>query len=582
MRVVIAALPALLFAAQETVIVTGTYQPVPLEESDRPVRSETVRGEQLLLSNTVTDFLNRDSSVDLRQRGAHNIQTDISIRGSTFGQTLVLLNGLRMNDVQSGHHNADLPLAMESIQSIEVMKGSGSTLYGSDAIGGVVNFITKPPDATEFRLRSGIGNFGVNQQRVSLGYVRNRFSQQLAATRDFSTGFIPNRDYRNLALTSLTDWRGTSIVLGHADKPFGAEQYYGNYNSWERTKTWFASASQRIDDRTAASFGYRRHTDLFVLYRDRPQVFTNRHAAESVQGAFRRWEPLSANARLHWGLEGLHDKVESTNLGNHTRARGSGYAALDLRAVRRFSFSLGIREELYRSADSQLSPTAAAGAWLNRHFKLRASLSRAFRLPTFTDLYYRDPANAGSPDLRPERAWSYEGGLDWNASAGLRGSITVFQRRERDGIDYTRRSLTDIWRATNFQRIHFTGCEVSTRARIAEKHVLDLTYTGLHGFQNQLTGIFSRYTFNYPNHIGVATWQTSFRHDVAIRARVGAVQRYARDPYGVVDIHAARTRGAVRPFVQFSNLTDTVYQEIFGVAMPGRAAIAGVEFALTR
>lgn len=582
MRIAAAAVLACTLAAQEKVVVTGTFQPVPLEESERPVRSELVRGEQVLLSNTVTDFLSRDSSVDLRQRGAHNLQTDISIRGSTFGQTLVLLNGLRMNDVQTGHHNADLPVAMESIESIEVLKGSGSTLYGSDAIGGVVNFITKAPEATEFRLRTGIGNFGTNQQRASIGYVRSRFSQQLAATRDFSTGFIPNRDYRNLALTSLTDWRGTSIVLGHADKPFGAEQYYGNFNSWERTKTWFASAHQKIDDRTSASFGFRRHTDLFVLYRDRPQVFTNRHAAESFQGAFRRWEDLPRGTRLHWGVEGLHDKVESTNLGNHTRARGAGYAALDLRAVRRFSFSLGVREERYRSADSQLSPTAAAGAWIDQHFKLRASVSRAFRLPTFTDLYYRDPANIGSPDLRPERAWSYEGGLDWNASSNLRGSITVFQRRERDGIDYTRRSLTDIWRATNFQSIRFTGFEASTRARIADKHVLDLSYTGLHGFQTQLTGIFSRYTFNYPNHIGVATWQTNLARYIALRARVGAVQRYARDPYGVLDIHAARTRGTIRPFVQLTNLTDTVYQEIFGVAMPGRAAIVGFELALPR
>ncbi len=564
--------------AQERVVVTGTYQPVPLEEADRAVRSEPVRGEQTLLSNSAADFLNRDSSVDLRQRGAHNIQTDVSIRGGTFGQTLFLLNGIRINDVQSGHHNADLPVAMEGIESIEILKGSGSTLYGSDAIGGVVNVITRTPEATEFRLRGAAGNFGVNQQRASLGYVRGALSQQLAATRDFSTGFIRNRDYRNLALHSETSWRGTSVLLALADKPFGAEQFYGNFNSWERTKTWFASARQRIGERTTASFGYRRHTDLFVLFRDRPQVFTNRHAAESWQGSFRRHETVGANGRFHWGVEGLHDRVESTNLGMHDRARAAGYAAFDMRALRRFSFSLGLREELHGSANSQLSPSAAAGFWLNQRLKLRASASRAFRLPTFTDLFYVDPANRGSANLRPETAWSYEGGLDWNASGRLRGGITVFQRRERDGIDYVRRSLADIWRATNFQRIRFTGFEASAAARIGNAHLLDFSYTGLHGYQGQLAGIFSKYSFNYASQLGVAGWQTRLPRDIVVRTRVGAVRRYARDPYGVLDVYAARGAGQWRPFVHVTNLTDTVYQEIFGVAMPGRAAVVGIEW----
>ena len=96
---------------KDTIVVTGTYSPIPLEEADRSVRALPVRGEASLLANSVVDFLNLDSSVDLRQRGQSNIQTDVSIRGSTFGQTLILLNGLRLNDVQSGHHNLDIPVA---------------------------------------------------------------------------------------------------------------------------------------------------------------------------------------------------------------------------------------------------------------------------------------------------------------------------------------------------------------------------------------------------------------------------------------------------------------------------------------
>ena len=188
---------------RETVIVTGTYDPLPLEEADRPVRSIDVRSISLV-SNTFADLLKLDSSLDLRQRAPNGVQGDLSIRGGSFGQTLILLDGLRLNDVQSGHHNLDIPAPLEAISSIEILKGSGSTLYGSDAVGGVVNFITRAPESSEMRLRSAVGNFGTNQQRADLSYAASRWSEQLTFSRDFSTGFMPNRDYRNLSLASRT------------------------------------------------------------------------------------------------------------------------------------------------------------------------------------------------------------------------------------------------------------------------------------------------------------------------------------------------------------------------------------------
>jgi iron complex outermembrane receptor protein len=566
---------------RDVVVVTGQYEAVPLEEAERAVHVVEVDAERRLLSNTVVDFLNLDSSIDLRQRGQSNIQTDVSIRGGTFGQTLVLLDGMRLNDVQSGHHNMDLPLPVESMERVEVLKGSGSTLYGSDAIGGVIHFISRAPEVNELRVRTGVGNFGVNQQRATASLLGGDWSQQLSFSRDFSSGFMPNRDYRNLAAASTSRLRtglgSTSVLLGYADKPFGAEQYYGRFNSWERTKTWYASLNQGLGERSTASFAFRRHTDLFVLYRDRPQVFTNRHAAESFQGSFRRAEPVGQNAKLHWGVEGLRDAIDSNNLGKHSRGRGAGYVALDVRALKRFSFSVGAREEIYGAGHKQFSPTAAAGVWVSSRVKFRGSVSRAFRLPSFTDLYYHDPANVGSPDLRPESAVSYEGGLDWNAGGALKGEVTVFHRRERDGIDFVRRSLTDLWRARNFQSLRFTGLEAGVTARLRRTQLLSFRYTGLHGAQDQLDGVFSRYTFNYPSHIGVAGWQSALPGGVVARARVGAVQRFARDAYAVVDVYVARARGRVNPFVQLTNLTDSVYEEIFGVAMPGRAAIVGVE-----
>ncbi|HYO80517.1 MAG TPA: TonB-dependent receptor [Bryobacteraceae bacterium] len=571
---------------KDSIVVTGVWQPLPLDENERPVRTVQLDDRLRLLSNTFTDLLRLDSSVDLWQRGANGIQADISIRGGTFGQTLVLMDGMRLNDVQSGHHNLNLPAPLESVGQVEIMKGSGSALYGSDAVGGVVHFITRQPEASEVRLRAAAGNFGVNQQRAAVTVAGTAASQELTVSRDFSTGFIPNRDYRNLNLGSTTRVQSrvgwTTLHLSHRDSPFGAEQFYGNFNSWERTKAWWAAARQSLGTGTDVSFAYRRHTDLFVLYRDRPQVFTNRHAAESWQLTLRRRDEFGQNATFHYGAEGLGDEIVSSNLGQHSRGRGAVYAALDLRAVRRFSFSAGVRDEFYGSGKHQISPSFSTGVWLRPAFKLRASVSRAFRLPTYTDLYYQDPANIGSPHLRPERAWSYDGGLDWKPGGGrFKAAVTVFHRRETDGIDYVRASPSDVWRATNFQNLNFTGVEISTATRTGQGQHVEFSYTGLRGAQEAIEGQQSKYVFNYPQHTGIAGWTGSYR-GLAARTRLGVTRRLARDPYALWDLYGASTRGPVRPFLQLTNLNGAVYQEIPGVAMQGRAVVGGIELVLRR
>lgn len=563
---------------RETVVVTGTYGPVPVEEADRAIAVEDV-ASRTQVANTLADFLKLDPSLDLRQRAPNGIQADLSIRGSTFGQTLILLDGQRMNDAQSGHHNLDLPVPLESVERVEILRGSGSTLYGSDAVGGVVNFITRQPEAFVARLRGALGNFGVNQERADFSFAGSRWSQSLAVSRDFSTGFIPNRDYRNLTAWSdsrvRTKLGWSTVSLGYADKPFGAQGFYGNFPSWEDTKSWVASGRQQIGSKTDASFTYRRHSDLFVLYRDRPQVYHNHHASESWIGAVRRQDEIRPNVRVFYGAEGFRDAIVSTNLGTHSRGRVAAYGALDIRALRRFSFNIGAREEVYGSLASQFSPSVSAGYWLSPSWKLRGSVSRAFRIPTYTELYYRDPANIGNPALRPERAWSYEGALDWN-SGRARASVGVFQRRETDGVDYFRVSPADPWRAENIQKLRFTGIEASAGWRLPGNQSLDFRYAGIRGRADSLGAFQSKYVFHYPVHSGFAQWQGSLGREILARVRCGALQRLGRSPYAVLDVYAGRTRGRIQPFLQLTNLAGATYEEIPGVAMPGRAVVGGI------
>ena len=149
---------------KESIVVTGTFDAIPLEEADRAVRVLPLDSARQLLAPSLADALRLDPSLDLRSRAPGGVQADLSIRGGSFGQTLVMLDGLRLNDPQSGHHSLDIPVPMEAVGRLELLKGGGSAYYGSDAIGGAVNVITREPERTELRLRAAAGNFGRNRQ----------------------------------------------------------------------------------------------------------------------------------------------------------------------------------------------------------------------------------------------------------------------------------------------------------------------------------------------------------------------------------------------------------------------------------
>jgi iron complex outermembrane receptor protein len=571
---------------KESVVVTGTFGPVPLNEIDRSVSVIDTR-ENPLLYNHWTDYLQLDPSIDLQQRAADGIQADLSIRGSTFAQTLVLLNGLRMNDAQSSHHDMDLPLPTDSLEQIEILRGAGSTFYGSDAVGGTINFITAPPQYSEFKVGSAIGNFGINQESASAAFVGDQLDQQLSVARDFSSGFRPDRDYRSLTIFSSsgaqTELGRTLVMLGYGDKPFGADQFYGNFNSWERTKSWFAGLKQDLGDKTEFDLGYRRHTDEFVLFRNNPSIYENNHIDESWQTALRRKESLGQNSTLFVGGEGFHESIESNNLGNHARSHGAVYADYDIRSLRRLSISLGAREEVFDTGDTEFAPTVAAGYWIRSGWKLKASASRAFRLPTYTDLYYSDPANLGDPSLKPETAWSYEGGLVWDQGGRYRAEVTVFERREKNDIDYVRSASSNgPYQATNIQSLNFTGVETSFQIRLPRDQRVEFSYTGLYGAQQSLKGIQSRYIFNYPVGDAVVAWQGTLPGKLVARSRIGLTSRYSGDPYGVWDADVGREFQHVAAHLSFSNLSDTQYEEVQGVIMPGRSVIFGIDLYLRK
>ncbi|MGD1061947.1 MAG: TonB-dependent receptor [Terracidiphilus sp.] len=576
----------------ETMVVLGSATPVPLAESQRSVDILPVQG-QSLAAESPQDFLRRDSSIFLEERGAGGGQADIVMRGGSFEQTLVLLNGFRVNDAQTSHHNLDLPVPLEAIDSIQSLEGAGSTLHGVDALSGVVDFLTAAPDHDSLFVRAGEGSFQSNEETLLGGATRGPWSGRVAAERNFSTGFMTDRDYRNMD-ASAESWMGsrlgvTDLLFAGSDRAFGANQFYGDYPSWERTKGWFAAARQELGSHTVAAFGYRRHTDEFVLFRDDPAIYENNHIDGSWQGSLRETLTVHKDSVFLMGLEADGDSIRSNNLGLHARNRGAGYVDLDLRpAKRRWSLSVGAREEIFSGgAQAVFSPELAGSLRVARNLKLRASGGYGFRIPTYTDLYYSDPSTQGNPNLKPESAWSSDAGADWAPSAKLTLSATGFFSQQHDTIDYVQSATVpnpylpagcpaNIWCAANLNGLGFSGVETRLTWIPRKSQTVRIAWTGVHGAQSALHGLESEYVFNYPVQNIHASWSSPLGHDFVLTNAVEIAQRYQQTVYPVWNATVTHDAGRLRPYLRLTNLSNTGYQEITGVNMPPRAIMGGV------
>ncbi len=583
-------------ALPQTASVVST-EPLPLnapDAVDRSVRTLDTGdpATQPLFQSTV-DFLRLDSSVTLIERGPAGVQADVSIRGTTFEQTLVLVDGLRLNDPETGHLNLDLPIPFEAAARIDVLHGSGSTFFGSDAIGGAINLITAAPVRTSGTLRLGGGNLGSTEQHLELAGVTSRLAATLTGARDTSDGFLyagqNDRGYHAnvLALDSfLTVAKAlapTEVLLGASDRPYGANLFYGPYESSERTKGWFAAVRQPLPANFFADFAFRRHTDLFVLEVFNPALYENNHVDSLWQTDLRRAQTVAHRFDLAYGLEADGDAIRSSNLGRHARNQGAGYANISFHSLKRLTFSAGAREEIFRGPASVFSPSASAGFFLGHGLRAHAAAGRGFRLPTYVDLFYSDPTTIGNPTLKPETSQSYEGGLDWVPALGsvanqprLRLSATGFTLRQTNAIDYSKDSLSAPYQATNVGHLAYSGVESLVTIRPSATQTLDFGETFLHAAPPP-SGLISEYAYNYASQNASFAWQGIFPSaQLAARTQVSVIQQAGRTAYPLWTVALTRTQGRIRPYVRADDLANISYQELPGVPLPGRTILAGI------
>jgi iron complex outermembrane receptor protein len=558
------------------VVVTATLTPVPLASLARSVTVVTREDLNSWGIGSVIEALRFVPGVDVRARGPRDVQSDFSVRGATFGQNLVLADGLRLNDAQSGHHNGEVPLPQVALDRIEVLTGGGSALHGADALGGTINVISRRGRHSAARVAAGQHGFVDAQASVSVDPLPEGWMVSGWSSR--SSGFTFDRDFAIGGLAARGHTAGGWIIdVRHQRRAFGANGFYGASPSKEWTDQTLASVSRTLTGgawTTTARGLYRNHGDHFRWDINRPGIAENRHRTDAAEASIQTSRTMAAGTTLTMGALGGGDWIESSNLGDRRYGRGGLFAEWQQALTARASLQTGLRFDTYSNFGHAWSPSIGAVASLTPRMRVRGSAARAYRIPTFTELYYSDPNSLGRPDLRAERGWTVDGGLDVDVNRRWTAALSVFRRWDEDVIDWVRENPTERFRATNVRDVTATGFEASLTRRWSHA-MLRLYYAGLRVDAPSLT-FPSRYLLEYARHQSGGSLAVPVGLGARVALNVDHRHRVDGQSYDLVSLRVSRGWKRATWFVDTTNLLDEVYHEVAGVAMPGRWITAGL------
>lgn len=581
----------------EPVVVTASRIYPKKSDERRTTRSQDsiMFEEKDALSHfSVAPALKKFSLTDVRTRGPYGVQGDISLRGAPFEQNLVLLDGLSINDPKSGHHNMDLPLTLYDIERIDVTYGPASSVYGSAALGGAINIIPrKPEDELQFFVSSSIGSWdfysGGASLNIPFGIVKNRTSVEWKK----STGFAPETEFDMLTASSYSevtlDEGKFDIFLGYLTKEFGADSFYSNLypNEEESINTGILIARGEVStggEKDTVSikplFYWKRLQDKFILDRDRRSFSRNDHTTNLYGGEISS-QVETGFGNVVFGASLGSEEVSSTNLGEHYRIKESAFLEYENR-FSNFLLNASCRMDYYSTFGFEFCPSCNIGYEVFPGFAVRAGAARAFRAPTFTDLYYSSVANKGNPDLNPEEAWTYDAGFNYTGP-GITLSGTIFLRNTENAIDWTRTSASSAWKAENIGEFDMYGMESSFTLELGKfmdapfLKSVTLKYGYLEGLDKK--GVTSKYVLEYLKHNLNLSFECElpfgFTQEIglAFRKRMGSEKYFLLDSVIYKDVELKK--GKMTFFVKLSNILDTEYSEQGDIEMPGMALFGG-------
>ncbi len=604
----------------EEVTVSGRHSPDIYSGLSRIVYTigpETIRGMPV---NDLQDILEYVTSLDIRQRGSHGVQADISMRGGSFEQVLILLNGVRVNDPQTGHHNLNIPVNTADIERIEILEGPGSRVYGPNAFTGAINIITKDPGSGYAEAIIKAGEYGYSDLYASGGFSSGPVNHYISLANKSSGGFAENTDFNisNIFLRSSFDGSFGSFDLqaGYLDKEFGASNFYSSLypDQFEKIRATFTNITFRTGSRVnyRQSAYRRRHTDRFELFRydAAPWYEGHNYHLTDIFGSTANISIPWAFGSLYLGGELRNERIYSSVLGEKTdtpkAVRNDANAVYDhfkqrsevnLTAGGSFIYNgIAVSSGLLLSNNSHSGWGVYGGIDMsysfNREFGWFASWNQSLRIPTFTEMYYRGPVHRGNSRLSPEQAGTIETGLRY-LRGNLQAHITLFNRKGYDIIDWVKRENELVWESRNILELNTYGAEFEFSWKKADEQGFPVreVRTGYSyiDISKQSEQYISAYVLDHLKHKFVAGITVSVYRSAEIvlmalfQDRAGTYTSFESgteipyDPFILADSGISfLITGSMTGTVSVNNLFNTGYTDIGNVPVPGRWIKAGI------
>ena len=573
----------------DSIVINSTRISLPFKKNSRTINIITAKDIKNSAATNVADLLQQVTGVDVRRRGTGGGQSDLYIRGGGFDQTLLLIDGIKMDDAQTGHHTMNAALPIEVIERIEIIKGPAARIFGQNAFTGAINIVTKKRLNNKVSINVEAGSFGQLNGSVTLGKETENSSIIAHVGALTSDGYRNNSDYnnQNYFLKGIFNKKKQPIevIATFFDKKFGAENFYTTnvtFNEYEETQNSLIGVSSTFKSNkfnVTPRIYWRRGQDMFLLRRDDPGFYRNFHITNKI-GVETNASYTSDIGITGFGVDFSRFSIQSNNLGERVRTMANFFLEHRFK-LGSFDITPGIAATYFSDFKFNAFPGLDIGVQISDKVRLYGNVGYTFRAPTFTDLYYSDPATSGNPNLEPEKAFAQEIGLKYSDDK-FSGSLAIFNRDSEDLIDYVRQNTSvNIFTAANIAEVSTQGIEFESNYNFKMNNynqTITFGYTYLNDDILDQNKDLSRYSLNTLKHQLITRFTSQLFKNVHQNIIYKHAERTVGTSYNVWDASLIVDFNIFTFTLTANNIFNAEYIESGFVQMPPSNVLFGLRY----
>ena len=569
----------------DSIFITSNRIDLPFSKNSKTLQiisSEVIASSP---ANNLADLLQFFGGVDIRRRGLGGSQADVYIRGGGFDQVLLLIDGMKVEDPQTGHHTLNMALPIEVIERIEIVKGPAARIFGQNAFTGAINIVTKKVSNNSISSSIEGGSYGQKNLSFTTQSTLNNSSHLLHVSNNLSDGYRYNTDFdnRNYFLKSTIETKNAPIQLigSFMERQFGANGFYASpyyKDQYEETQASVFGIQSNFDSgnwKFKPRVYWKRNQDLYLFVRNNPSLYRNLHISNKVAVEFNSSNQNSLGT-TGMGIELARVNLSSNNLGRHNRTQVNAFVE------HRFSllgdhvdFTPGIALNYFSDFKFRAFPGVDVGYAISEKSRIYGNVGLTYRIPTYTDLYYSSPTTIGNDNLSPESALAFELGYRFN-SVSFDFAMVGFRRNSDDLIDYVKELDSDPWQAQNLIGLETTGLELSSRFSWGG-NILRGDYTYISDNVKAIPQI-SQYAINSLQQQLVMTWESKLIDRWSQQISFRYCERGDSQAYNVLDARIIGKIGDVNASITANNILNEDYTETNLVPAPKGSIIFGLNY----